>query len=950
LSQCGLGRNWRTVALAGVTIAARTIVAIPGGLEPYLPLEFSILIVASTLVAAATTPQPVAERRGTMAPSFVFAFGSLLLFGLIPAVIVSTASALVKGWIVNRWRVENGRRLLFDVTVTIPVMGVATLAYGALGGTRGSVIWPAQALAVAAAAIVCGVLEPVSAQLVAPLLFRRTIERVRPRSLLLEAPPYIVGAAIAVGLVDILDSHAWQILLAVALPLFFAYRAYCRSVARLEEVHCRQEVIAEAQGMSVIDGSGRIVLWNDALERIVHCRREQAVGGPILNALPSLKSTSLPRAVEDALKDRMERTLSSVGVTSGADTSVLEVKILPVDDGVTLLWQDVTKRISAEQALQRTADRLALAANGANEGWWELDIRTLELHVSRRWKALLGLDDDEEIARGEGWISRVHPDDAPLLRDAIKAHIEGRTERLQHEHRIRHADGTYRWFMCSGVRAPGRRPSRIAGSLSDVTDRVTAQERLRNAAFLDPLTGLPNRADFVDRVGRRLADRVHRPEKGRFAVLYLDLDRFKIVNDSLGHLTGDELLIAVSRRLESCLREEDCLGRLGGDEFAILLDSVHDDTQANAIAFHIQDVLKAPVTVTAGREVFTSASIGIAVSHAEYTSPEDIMRDADTAMYLAKSHGKACHQLFDAAMHARARDRLSLESDLRRAVSAIDFEVHYQPIVLLASGVCVGFESLIRWTRNGEKISPATFIPIAEELGLMESIGTWVLQRACHQFAEWQRRFPAAGLDCITVNASSRQLTQQNYPYLVEQAIQSARLRPQDLRIEVTETALMDAPNLVADVLTRLRELGVKIYLDDFGTGCSSLSHLHRLPVDALKVDRSFVMSLLLPDRPAIVESILALARTLKRSVVAEGIEDEKQARELERLGCTHAQGYLFSRPLSTGDVEAMLVANRPLGPKRQAERRLAESHAVYTRSNPVDPPAPLAAASWLSH
>jgi predicted signal transduction protein with EAL and GGDEF domain len=378
---------------------------------------------------------------------------------------------------------------------------------------------------------------------------------------------------------------------------------------------------------------------------------------------------------------------------------------------------------------------------------------------------------------------------------------------------------------------------------------------------------------------------------------------------------GDELLAAVSRRLESCLRKGDELARLGGDEFAILLNELADGNQANAVAFRIQDSLSAPFSI-GGREVFTSASIGIAFGGPHYNNPDEMMRDADTAMYHAKSRGKARHELYDADMHARELDRLGLENDLRHAVNHNDFEVVYQPIVLLGSGMCVGFESLVRWTRNGQAISPATFIPLAEELGIIEPLGTWVMQQACATFADWQRRFPAFGLDYITVNVSSRQM-QQSFLGTVEQAVHDAGLKPSDLRLEITETALMDNPNEAAKLLRDLREFGAKIYLDDFGCGYSSLSHLHKLPVDALKIDRSFVKSLLLPDRPAIVESILALARTLNTSVVAEGIEEDGQACELERLGCTHAQGYLFSRPLSTKAVEEMLVANRPLGPKK---------------------------------
>ena len=379
---------------------------------------------------------------------------------------------------------------------------------------------------------------------------------------------------------------------------------------------------------------------------------------------------------------------------------------------------------------------------------------------------------------------------------------------------------------------------------------------------------------------------------------------------------GDELLTAVSRRLESCLRQGDALARLGGDEFAILLNELGDANQANAIAFRIQEALSAPFSI-GGREVFTSASIGIAFGQAQYNNPDEIMRDADTAMYHAKSRGKARHELFDADMHARELDRLGLENDLRHAVNTNDFEVHYQPIVLLSSGMCVGFESLARWTRNGKPVSPATFIPLAEELGIIEPLGTWMLQQACTTFADWKRRFPDAGLDYITVNVSSRQLMQQNFLWMVEQAvekcgIEAVRPPPRNHRDRVDGQPQRGREAAAASCV----QFGAKIYLDDFGCGYSSLSHLAKLPVDALKIDRSFVKNLLHPDRPAIVESILALARTLNTGVVAEGIEQGQQANELERLGCTHAQGFLFSRPLSATAAEELIAANEPLGPK----------------------------------
>jgi diguanylate cyclase (GGDEF)-like protein len=453
---------------------------------------------------------------------------------------------------------------------------------------------------------------------------------------------------------------------------------------------------------------------------------------------------------------------------------------------------------------------------------------------------------------------------------------------------------------------------RIAGSSTDITETASARERVLSAGQSDPLTGLANRTAFVKALGRRLNE--YRQRLGsRFAVLYLDLDRFKIVNDSLGHLVGDELLVAVSRRLESCLRPGDLIARLGGDEFAILVQALNDTMQANVVALRVQEALGVPFSV-AGREVVTSASIGIAISHFEYTNPEEIMRDADTAMYEAKTRGKARHELFDADMHARALDRLGLESDLREAVKSGAFEMYYQPIVSLSTRMCIGFEALVRWQRNGKHVSPADFVPMAEELGLIETLGTWVLQQACDTFAKWQKRYSSNRLECITVNVSTRQLMQQGFSQLVERTLGETGMKPQDLRLEITETALMDAPQVAAEVLRELREFGVKIYLDDFGTGYSSLSHLHKLPVDALKIDRSFVRGLLLEDRPAIVESILALARTLQTAVVAEGVEEERQARELERLGCVQAQGFFFSRPVPAVQAEQLLARRRPLG------------------------------------
>jgi diguanylate cyclase (GGDEF)-like protein/PAS domain S-box-containing protein len=743
------------------------------------------------------------------------------------------------------------------------------------------------------------------------------------------------------------DHAEWATRLAAALT---------RLAARLDPIGALPAqpgtlVAALDQGVALVDDRGRVTCWNAALERMLGCTETDAHGRSLVEALPVLRQSEVARALDAVLTGRSLgwRTRVALSMTGGA--RVLQVTIVPDPCGAILLWMDLTERVHAECALRESEDRFARIAGGANDGLWEWDIRHDTAYFSARWATTVGLPASAIAGTPRDWFERIHPEDLVGLRVAIERHLAGETADVRHAHRLRHEDGSYRHVLCRAVSVPDatRRPSHLAGSLTDTTEQARTQEAIARAGLRDPLTGLGNRALFVEGLGRRLVEYAqHRGD--RFAVLYLDLDRFKLVNDSLGHLVGDELLVAVSRRLESCLREGDVLARLGGDEFAILLNTLGDHTQANGIALRIQETLTAPFVI-GSREVFTSASIGIAFSTRGYANPEEIMRDADTAMYHAKGRGKARHELFDADMHARALDRLSLESDLRTAVKTSDFQVHYQPIVTLDTGMCAGFEALVRWTRHGHTVSPATFVPMAEELGLVEVLGTWVLQEACRTFAHWRRHFPDSGLECITVNVSTQQLSQSSFLHVVEQAVERAGLLPEHLRLEITETTLMDTSALTAELLRDLRDFGVKIYLDDFGTGYSSLSHLHKLPVDALKIDRSFVRSLLLPDRPAIVESIMALARTLDTGVVAEGVESDVQARELQRLGCRHAQGYFFSVPLDRQAAEALLQANQPLGQAaggpRETEDVVAGLDAHVARPQgreiawPEDVPAP---------
>ena len=916
-------RRPSVLAAAGLCIAALVLPQLAKWPQAHGPLVFSALLLGSILTFGLRLQHTTTKQRAVMPPSFVIIFSALMLFGANGATLVAAVGALTA--VLGAPDRGHPRLQVFaDAVAVIAAAQFAGLTYQALGGGSTDFNWPWSGVPISASVIAYHLARGGIAEVAIPYLTKHPVSESWHKEAFRGFPVYLVGASVAVGLVEVVTHEVWEVLPVLGVALFFLYRSYCDYVARLEEEHYRREVIdAIQQGMSVVDMHGRITHWNETAERILGCPRERAMGRALVSAVPLLSRTELPRAVQETLLDRTPRALAELRLALGTEHRILNVNVLPIGGGAAVLWQDVTERTHEDRERRRTEERLALAAEAANDGLWEWDLRTAEFYVSGRWRSMIGLPARAGTTRVEDWLERVHADDIAGLREALDGYVTGRTDTFQHEHRIRHEDGAYRRFLCRGlgVRGAGRRRERIAGSLTDTTEQSIAQERLRSVGFIDPLTGLFNRAVFVEGLGRRLDDFKLRRVNSWFAVLYLDLDRFKIVNDSLGHLVGDELLIAVSRRLESCVRPGDALARLGGDEFAVLLNGIVDDGQANAIAMRIQESLSAPFSI-GGREVFTSASIGIAFGPAHYTNPDEMMRDADTAMYHAKSRGKARHEVFDADMHARVRDRLSLENDLRRALTGRDFEVHYQPIVSLATGMCVGFESLVRWTRNGEVISPAIFVPLAEELGLIESLGTWVMQQACLTFADWQRRYPQAGLDCITVNVSSRQLIHANFFRVVQHAVEKSGLRPADLRVEITETALMDSPGEAAAVLRELRNFGVKVYLDDFGTGYSSLSHLHKLPVDALKIDRSFVRSLLLPNRPAIVESILALARTLNTSVVAEGIETHVEARELERLGCTHAQGFLFSRPLSMRAAEEVVRAGVPLGPKGPASER----------------------------
>ncbi|GAA6614970.1 EAL domain-containing protein [Scytonema sp. NUACC26] len=453
--------------------------------------------------------------------------------------------------------------------------------------------------------------------------------------------------------------------------------------------------------------------------------------------------------------------------------------------------------------------------------------------------------------------------------------------------------------------------SQILGHTYDITERKRIEEQLSHNAFHDTLTGLPNRAFFIERLKYAL-ELAKRQENYLFAVVFIDLDRFKVINDSLGHIMGDQFLLVIASRLKACLRPTDTSARFGGDEFTILLEHIQDVSDAIKVAERIQQELLLPIELD-GQEVFATASIGIALSSiVDYHHPEELLRDADTAMYRAKALGKARYELFNSDMYADALARLQLETDLRRAIERQEFRVYYQPIISLSSGSILGFEALLRW-QHPERglLNPTEFIPLAEETGLIIEIGYWILHEACRQMQAWQLSGNPNLLEKIIVNLSLKQFSRSDLTQQIQQVLQSTGLNPRSLVVEITESVIMENGDNTTATLSQLRELGVEISIDDFGTGHSSLGRLYSFPISLLKIDKSFVSPIDTSSRNLeIIEIIVTLAHKLGVNVTAEGVETEEQLAFVRKLNCEYAQGYLFSTPLNSSDATALILTN----------------------------------------
>ncbi|WP_206070833.1 EAL domain-containing protein [Nodosilinea sp. P-1105] len=568
---------------------------------------------------------------------------------------------------------------------------------------------------------------------------------------------------------------------------------------------------------------------------------------------------------------------------------------------------DISDRKQAEAAMRDSEARYRLLAENSKDLVCLHQLDGQYLYVSPSCQALLGYQYTEMWQQYPGQF--IHSEDRPRVLEELKEAANG-GKTVPITYRMRQRSGRYRWFetLTKPILDGDGQIIQIQTTSRDVTERIQAQEQLQYDALHDSLTGLPNRHLLMDRLDLAIC-RARRLNCYDFAVIFLDLDRFKVINDSLGHLAGDQLLVTIAQRLRSVLKEPNLVARLGGDEFVILLENIQDFLQVVQVTERLFEALRYTFRLDT-RDVYTTASAGIVLASPDYREAVHLLRDADIAMYRAKTKGKACYEIFDAAMHAQAMHRLHLENDLRRAIDNQEFVLHYQPIVTLDTGQLAGFEALIRWQHPHDGLkSPGEFIAIAEEIGLISAIDCWGLAAACQQLADWQAAFPQWADLKINVNLSAQDLQRPNLLAEIDQVLAQTGLRGQSLTLEITESMLIEDIETTIDLLSQLKQRGLQISIDDFGTGYSSLSYLHRLPVNSLKVDRSFVNQIQDDHKNhQIIETIMALSRPLNLDTVAEGIETQLQVDWLRRLGYDLGQGYFFSRPL-TAEAATDLLA-----------------------------------------
>lgn len=694
-----------------------------------------------------------------------------------------------------------------------------------------------------------------------------------------------------------------------------------RDVTRQREVegtfrHFKTALEQTQVGVTITDLEGKVIYTNPADAEMHGYSPDELIGQDVRILAPEYLAKPLTRAEVETMGRRGRETLNRRRDGTVFPVQLLSDVVRDLDGnpiGIVTTCQDITERKLQEQRLKESEERYALALRGAHDGLWDWNLETDEVFYSSLWKSMLGFEDSEIGSRLEEWLDRVHPEDADRVEGALKAHREGASDRLEVEHRIQGEDDAYRWFLVRGIaeRGPDGAPYRIAGSLTDITSRKKYEDQLKDDALYDTLTGVPNRSYFMDVLERTFSQRKRKGESS-FAVLFLDLDRFKDVNDTFGHAVGDQLLGVVARRIEDTLRPGDVVARLAGDEFCVLLSEIHESMDATRIARRIQESFTKPMPIN-GREIEVSVSIGIAVSEPEIADPETILRNADAAMYRAKATGKFGVEVFDRTMHEQAMNLLRLETDLQDALKAGQFHLLYQPVVGLESRSLVGLEALLRWNhpKHGELV-PDRFLKVAEETGQIVPIGLWVFREACRQLGRWRREVGEIEDISVSVNVSYHQLRQPDFVAQVRTILEEEGARPEDLQLEISERILMVVTERDGSIIQDLVDLGLRVQLDDFGTGETSMAFLSELPVNSLKIDQAFIGSRGFPQgREGIVDSMITLAKELGVQTIAEGVETEKQADRLSTLGCDSGQGYYFSPPRSPRDIIPLLVRDK---------------------------------------
>ena len=558
-------------------------------------------------------------------------------------------------------------------------------------------------------------------------------------------------------------------------------------------------------------------------------------------------------------------------------------------------------------ALRLSEERLQLALEASEVAVWEVDVISGNVAVSRQFGPMLGYSADEVPSRIDGWTKLTHPADVKKLRVELARHHRGESAGIDLEYRVRARDGQWRWLHTTGravKRDSAGRALRMCGTHRDVTELKRYRTELEFRVNYDGLTGLANKNLLGDRLDQAIAFG-HRTRRG-FGVMYLDLDRFKVVNDSLGHAAGDELLKVIATRLKDVVREADTVARLGGDEFAVLLHELEQASSASVIGHKILAAVEEPIAIS-GQEVFTSASIGVALYPGDGQNRDALLKNADIAMYRAKSAGRNQMYFYTEDLNANALDRLRLEADLRHALAQQQFELHYQPRLDLRTGRVTSVEALVRWRRSdGNLVLPGAFIPLAEETGLIVPIGEWVLHAACNQMRSW--RDAGRGDMRVAVNLSGRQFRQPDLAQRIGAVLRDTGLESRNLEVEITESAAMHDAATAIEVLGELHALGVAQAIDDFGTGYSSLAYLKRFPIDYLKIDQSFVCGLPADENDRhIARAIIALGRSLELTLIAEGVETEAQRTFLREHDCDEMQGYLFCRPKPAQELSDLL-------------------------------------------